>query len=336
MNSDYYLPEDPLKRFQDIYDALNADRSWWDDASSLRFSAITALTCPGEPADIAGAIRDMADDLRREAGWFSSLPSQMRFVVGAMLVLHQDTAADFLREVDRVREWFRAVRLRRGYAYEMMSVLILRIQAEKQPIQQATVERLKAIYDQMKRYHWWLTGSDDLPACAILTGQKETPEHIGLAVEKIYRAIDERGFAKGNPLQTAANILYLAPLDSENIASRFADLANEFRAASVSIWQSDYDELAILSFLDHPALRIVDRVLQHRKAMEELRPRPDRSLTFNLASSITFLELFQLDQDLKTITDAKALLDMQAVINAQQAAIAASASVAATSAAASS
>lgn len=98
----------------------------------------------------------------------------------------------------------------------------------------------------------------------------------------------------------------------------------------MSIWQSDYDELAILSFLDHPASCVVERVLENRRRMESLRPKPDRSLTFNLAAGIALLELVQLDAELRKITDAKALMDMQAVINAQQAASAAAASSAAT------
>ena len=64
---------------------------------------------------------------------------------------------------------------------------------------------------------------------------------------------------------------------------------------------------------------MIDLVLSNRAKMEELRPKPDRSLTFNLAASITFLELVKLDRKMKEITDAKALMDMQAIIAAQQA-----------------
>jgi hypothetical protein len=90
-----------------------------------------------------------------------------------------------------------------------------------------------------------------------------------------------------------------------------------FKAAGIKIWQSDYDELAILSFLDHPARVVVERVV---------------SLTFNLASSIAFCDLVKLDSGMREITDAKALLDTQAIIAAQQATSAAAASSAAVAA----
>jgi len=73
-------------------------------------------------------------------------------------------------------------------------------------------------------------------------------------------------------------------------------------------------------------------VLRNQAAIRELTPRPDRSLAFNLASSLTFIELVRADAVASSVAEAKAMLDLQAILNAQQAAMVA-ASVAATSAA---
>jgi len=336
MSQPPHLAADPLNRFRDLYDALNAERGWFGDPSSLRFAAMTAVTCQGSPAEVTSAIRSMAEEIKRLSGWFGELNSSLRFIVSAILVLNRDSASDFLAEVERGRELFRQASLRRGGIYETIAILILRLQNDLAPITTEAVIRFKAIYEEMKRHHWWLTGPDDFPACAILVGQEASPGEIGAAIERIYQALNETGFSTGDPLQTAANLLYLSRLDPDVAAERYFELANGFRQSGVAIWQSDYDELAILTFLNHPPYRVVERVLEHRKAMEELKPKPDRSLTFNLAASIAFLELVQLDENLGAITDAKALMDMQSIINAQQAAAAAAASSAATAAAASS
>ena len=324
-----YLPEDPLARFTAIYAALNAERSWRESASPLRFAALTAVTCPGEPQEVAEAIRDMAAAVKERAGWFGQLRSPLRFILSAMLVQRGDDAGAFLAEVERVRGMFRDVGLRRGGIYETMAIWVLRADAGLEPVAFEAVERMRAIYEVMKAYHWWLTNPDDFPACAILVGQEGTPEAIGAAIEQIYQALHDFGGSRGNPLQTAANLLYLSRLAPTEAARRFHALADGFRAAGVAIWQSDYDELAILTFLDHPTDRIVECVLDRRRDMTALSPKPDRSLTFNLAASITFLELVQCDRELEQITDAKALLDMQAIINAQQAAACAAATSAA-------
>lgn len=327
-----YLPPDPLARFKELYQALDADRGWFGDPSSLRFASIAALTCEGEPAEVAKSIRDIAEEIKDRSGWFGSLTTSLRFIVAAMLLLNRDSAAGFLDEVDRAGDLFRNAGLRRGGIYETMAILVLRTSQDKKPIEPAQVERFEAIYQEMKKHHWWLTGPNDYPACAILVNQLESPEQIGEQIEEIYQQLNFAGFSKGDSLQTAANLLYLAHQPASVIARRYQDLATGFRSAGVKIWGSDYDELAILSFLQHPASEVVSRVLKHREAMTTLSPRPDRSMTFNLASSTVFLELVRLDEGLKEITDAKALMDMQAIINAQQAGAAVAASTAAVAA----
>jgi len=296
---------------------------------------MTAVSCPGSADQVADRIRDKADKIKEISGWFGSLNSPLRFIISAILELNGDTPAAFIDEVKRGRELFREARLRRGGIYETMAILILRLQNDLEPIRFEAIERFQEIYEEMKRYHWWLTGPDDFPACAILVGQDASPAEIGAKIEQIYQSLSGVGFSKGDPLQTAANLLYLARLEPQVAAQRYYELADRFRRSGVRIWQSDYDELAILSFLNHSAQQVVDRVLEHREVMKTLNPKPNVSLTFNLAAGIAFMELVQLDENLDAITDAKALMDMQSIINAQQAAAAVAASSAASAAAAS-
>ncbi len=322
MSQTPYVPDDPMARFRAVYDALNAGRRWYQNASSLCFAAMIAVRCPGEAADVAAGIRRLADELKEEASWTSSLANDQRFIAGTILLLHDDTASAFSAELQRARGLFRQAGLRRSEAHEMMAALILRFRAES-PVTAATVERLCSIYEEMKRHHWWLTGPDDFPACALLTAHDASPEQIGRGTEAIYQALKDEGLATGDPLQTVSHVLYLAGCDARVVARRFRELAEAFRARRVRIWQSDYDEIAILSLLDRPVAQVVERVLGHRKAMKQLSPSPDSSLSFKLAASVAFLDLAQLDQATAAIADVKVLLDMQAIIQAQQAAAAA-------------
>jgi hypothetical protein len=321
-----YLPE-PLPRFRAIYEELYKEKGWGDN-NSLRFAAMAAIACSGEPSEVALKIRNTAAEIKNKVGWFGDLKSSLRFIVSAMLIMNEDNVSDFLEETKRVHAMFRAAKLRNGGIYETMAILIMRVSFFKAPIQMETLERFKSIYQIMKKYHWWLTGPDDFPACAILVTQKESPEQIGLVIERIYQELKLRGFTTGDYLQTAANILYLTHTDPIEIADRYSNLAISFRRSGVRMWQSDYDELAILSFLESPPDFVVEKVLNYREEMKTLYPKPDSTITFNLASSITFLELIRLNKKLKTVADVKALLDMQALINAAAAASAAAAGAA--------
>lgn len=321
-----YLPE-PLPRFRAIYNAI-ANEKGWQETNSLRFAAMAAVGCAAEPKDIADKIHKTANELKSKVGWFNELKTSLRYIVSTMLVMNDDSVDDFLQEARRVHELFRVAKLRHGGAYETMAILIMRICFFKAPIQVDTIERFKAIYQEMKKYHWWLTGPDDFPACAILVTQKETPQHIGLVIENIYQQLKQKGFTTGDHLQTAANILYLTHLDPTEIAERYSTLAEHFRRNGVRMWQTDYDELAILSFLENTPELIVEKVLSYREEMRTLSPTPDYAITFNLAVSLTFLELVRLNKKLTTVTEIKALLDVQAIINAAAAASAAAASAA--------
>ncbi len=329
------LPADPLARFVALVEALDADRRWTEDHHSLRFAAVTAMTCPGEPAAVAAAIRTRTREIRDGAGWFGELNSPLAILLAAMMVQHGDTPVAFREAVERTRKQFRDARLRRGGIYETMAVWVLRQQAGLRPIPRETIARFRAIYEQMKRYHWWLTGPDDFPACAVLCGQPATPREIGERVERLYQALHDRGAARGDPLQTAANLLYLAEGDAVAVAERFARLADAFRRHEVTIVQADYDELAVLCFVDRPADEVVAATLRCREPIRALRPRPGASLSFNLACSVAFLELVQPAGGRRAAGEVKALVDLQAILNAQAAAAAAAATAAASAAAAS-
>lgn len=333
-----YLPEDALQRFIALHDSLNEGRGWLSDASPLRFAAMAAVTSPGDPRVVADSIRATAHELKERAGWFGEMNGSLRFIVAAMLLQNEDSAADFMSEVDRARELFRSTGIRRGGIYEVMAILILR-GPEKQLITADTVHRFQAIYAQMKAYHWWLTGPDDFPAAALLVHRAGDPQAIARRIEGIYQALRDGGFRRGNALQTAANLLEMAGEEPAVVASRFQSLYDAFRTEHARIWQNEYDELAILSFLDAPSGVIVEQVLHHQEVIQRLHPRPDRSLAFNLAASVAFIDVVRLQERVEGVTETKAMMDMQTIINAHQAAIAAAttaAVVASTSASSSS
>jgi hypothetical protein len=66
-----------------------------------------------------------------------------------------------------------------------------------------------------------------------LVGQDASPIEIGESIEQIYQVLNRSGFAKGDPLQTAANLLYLAGLDPLVAAERYFTLAAGFRDSGV-------------------------------------------------------------------------------------------------------
>lgn len=315
-----FLAADPFARFQELYAALTPGRGVFNDTAPLRLAAINLVTCPGDPTALAATFYARDEALRRRLGWLSDTNPAVRRVLASQLVKYGDDPDAFLDEVERVRALFRDQGLRRGGVFETLSVLVLRRCLGGAAIEAAHVARLGRLYAAMKSHHWWLTGPEDFPACAMLVAAEGEPEAIGAGIEAIYQALQTRAALwAGDPLQTAANVLYLSGADPLEIAGRFASLAEQFRGAGAKIGQPEYDDLAVLCFLALPSERIVASVMDIRGRLAAGKWFTDRG-DFGLASNLAFVALIGNDDARGPLADAKLLLDMQMIVVARQAA----------------
>lgn len=317
--------EDPLARFFEIEAAFEAERGFFGDQVPLRLVAANLVLTRGDAKDIAAQVRGTAEELRKLLPTFTHLVSSLQLLVAAVLLQRGDQPAAFVAEVERVRQIMRRLNMRRAELYETVAILVLRIGNDRAPIPDEQVERLRAIYEQMKRHHWLLTGPEDLPACAFLVSQRDrSPEQIGVRANAIYEGLREQAkLWRGDPLQTASNMLALSPLEPAELVERFCLLAHALTSAGVRIGQGEYDEVAVLCFLARPIERIVETVVGYRAGIRERLGWVERWATFGLATNLAFVRLVGNDPELGALADVKTLLDMQTIIAARQAAAAA-------------
>lgn len=314
------LPADPLERFEQLLTALDAGRGWMQDKVAVRLAAIALLITPGDAGRLAATTRSVSAVLHERLGSFSRVDESVRLVIAAQLVKAGDEPDPFVDDLERVRELFRAAGLRRGGVYEVLAVLVLRRVVGT--IGPAHVDRFQQIYSAMKAHHWWLTGPEDFPACAMLVGLPGEPAAMGAGIDEIYHALHvQAGLPRGDALQTAANMLYLGGVEAATIAGRFALLMTGFRGAGAPIGKDEYDELAILCFLAQPAEQVVASVIGLRDQLREHLRWLGQGPALSLAASLAFVRLAGESGALSTLADAKLLLDMQAIVTARQAAV---------------
>lgn len=317
-------PVDPLARFLELLEAFESGRTLFEDRVSLRLAAIGLLTTPGAADVLAEHVRLIDAELKQHLGWFSSIHAPMRRLLAALLVRDADDPAHFIEDLEQARSELHGAGLRRSGAYETLAITVLRRVLRGRPIDTGVALRFKAIYEQMKLHHWWLTGPDDYPACAMLLARDESPEEIGGRVEAIYQALHRQaGLWRGDPLQTAANVLGMSELEPEEAADRFRMLHEAFAAAGQRVDQAEYDEVAVLCFLAQPAQRIAETTVEYRDALREAIGRFTLAgSAFTLAANMAFVRLLRPEELLGSLGDVKLLLDMQAIIAARQAAAA--------------
>lgn len=319
LSSEYLA--DPLARFFDLEAAFAERGGLLADRVPMRFAAVNLLLAPGEAGELAGRV-----DASMGRLWPMRLARPVRMLMASALCKHGDDPEAFVAEVERAREIMSELGFRRELVYRVLTALTLRVRNHFEPITREQLERVKAIYEAMKTHHWLLTGPEDLPACAFLSFREAEPEAIGERANQIYEALrEEAGLWRGDPLQTASNVLALSGLEPGELARRFRVLAEAFAAAGKRIRAGDYDEVAALCFLARPVPRIIETVTDYREQIAERLGWSSRSLAFNLAASLAFVRLLGDDPELGPIADAKLLLDMQAIVASRQAAAAAAA-----------
>jgi hypothetical protein len=306
----------PLERYRQLIAALSSSSDAWDDAFWLRFAAQAAVMSPDSPTTLAHRIRDVSDVLQKRSHWYQTLASPARFVIAAMLIQHHLPVATFIAEHARIAALMTEVGLRHGRFHETIAVLILLMSPGHQPAALLELERVKAIYDQMKHFHWWLTGPADLPACAALAQCPGSVERMMVRVEDAYQQLHGAGMPTGKRLQTAAHLLPLGGPDLDQTVARYRALAEALGERTGHLSEMHYDPLALLALLEHRPAQVLDRLAAVTGELDLLQPECRGEANLLIASDLTVLDLVRCGQDLQPHSNPQAVAHMLRTLHA--------------------
>ncbi len=290
-----FNPATPLDRYRALISHLVRDDDAWEDAFWLRVAAQTAVLIPDPPEALARRIRTVAEGLHRRADWFQTLSSPVRFVLAAMLLQHRIDPEDFIDTHDHIADLMTELGLRHGRFYEAVAVVILMMSPTREYANKAGMERVKALYEEMKRFHWWLTGTHDLPACAALCDCVGTPEDVVSLVEDAYQALHRAGMPHGERLQTAANLLPLAGIGIDEALDRYRVLHTTLDRYAGAVDPRHYESLALLCLLDphrpgqEPG-RVIERWTRTTAHLDDLQGAERGETNLVIAADLTFLD----------------------------------------------
>jgi hypothetical protein len=300
----------PLDRFRAIMAELHPERESWTDAYWLRYAAQAVVLCPGSAAEIAIRLRTVAAELSHKGAAFKGLHSSLRFVVAAMLLQANTEVPVFLADVKRIIAMLDEVGLRRSGNHQLLTAVILRMAPDHDAFSMLEAERLKAIYQQMKSFHWWLTGPHDLPACAALAQVPGSSEVVVARAEAIYQRLVAADLTPGNPLQNAANLLPLMGLDQEAAADRYLVLVRYLQERTESLLPEHYDAVALLTLLDQPTELVVAHLQAVRNELDLYQPYLAGASSFAVAADLTVLDLLRRDAQMQPLTETADLTAM--------------------------
>lgn len=311
---------DPLARYVALHRQLETKRGVFGDKVPLRLAAVTLVTARGDVPSLVARVRSCDAELAQHFGWLSGVDASVRLVLAAVLVRANETAPAFVAAIEHGRALLRSAKMKRGGVHEVLAMLVLRRVIGGGEIQPTHVARFQAIYAEMKRHHWFLTGAEDFTPCAMLVGRCGTPAEIGEHCEAIYRRLaGAPKTSKGDPLHTAAHVLGLVELAPDEAAQRFLDVAAALRAVGIAIGTDEYDEVAVLAMVPRAADKIAQTVAGYRSQLASEMGWTEKALATALAANLTFVRMLFDDENVAVLGDAKLLLDMQSIVTARQA-----------------
>lgn len=313
----------PLERYRLIIAALEPERGSWLDEFWMRLAAQVAVLAPDEPQHLANRIRHIAGALAAHAKWYQDLASPQRFAVAAMLIQHHLKVHDFLAEHARIGDLLREVGLRSSGFHHTMTVLVLMLSPEHLGCGALEAERLKAIHLGMKRFHWWLTGVDDLPACAALAQCHGSAIEVVARAEACYQLLHASGLHRGDHLQTAANLLPLSGLTPDAAVARYRALKVRLEADDGKLLPTHYEVMSLLSLLDHDPQMVVARLLAVRQELALFQPDVAPAANLIIAADLTCLDLLRFDRAQQPLAGTAREPDMRRALHGYRIAAAA-------------
>jgi len=324
---------DPVATYLDTFEALRKRKRWSANTIVLRYAALTLASL--DLAEPYAALEQAAAELRRRAGWFGPLKSETRYAVAAMILRRKLDPGRVHARVLRTRKAMRSYKLPRNSMATTFAALLLVLQADGGAVPAETLRRMERIYRAWREDHFWLTGSDDLPAAAVHAARDEPIDSLTSNVERGYATLRTAGFSRGNQLQLVSHLLAVDPRGVDAAVQRFRRIAGVLRDSREHIRSSRYDEVALLALTSTPPTPLVKSVLEIRDRLRAARPRPSREIALSLAAGIALSDDVR-RAEARGAGDLTMLRAVQAILDAQQAAVAAAiaASAAASSAAA--
>ena len=310
---------DPVEKYLEVFEGLRRRKRWSTGIEILRFAALTLAAT--DVADPGSDLEETAKVLSKEAGGFSPLSSAMRHAVAAILIRRGLDPVTTVHQIKETLTSFKQFKLTRSGVHPLLAALILVLDAKGGTPTRDTIARLKAIIDRWDEDHWFLTGVDDYPMAAMHATRDVSVEQLGMEVEQIFQLLRKAKYPSGEQLQLVSHLWVFSDQGPREAAQSFDRTAKALKKSKQRVWQSHFDEVALLVLSGGHVDEVVPRVIGYRDRLRAVKPRPTADIAFSIAAGVVLAEEAERMKGLEDASTAATLRAVQAIIEAQQAAM---------------
>jgi Protein of unknown function (DUF4003) len=234
-----------IETYQDVYANAKKKLSWKvTDQRSVMLIASLYVT---ENHEFDGdRLEKMADFIKKEVGFFTTLQSHQRYLFAAMLITRfPDPETAFQSFISTYKALVDEGFSMGAYTYISAMVLISADGTDEE-----ISSRAMEVYKKMKKKHFFLTGQSDYPLAMLLAQRTRDTDLVIEHIEYFYDKLNQSGFHKGNDLQTMSHILSLVEnVDPDELVTRCTEIFNRLKEEGMRPKSMYYPQIAMLAFL---------------------------------------------------------------------------------------
>jgi hypothetical protein len=282
-----------VETYKDIYADLKKSLRWKvsDTRSLMMIASLYVMNNKDFDDD---RLEEVADHIKKEVGFFTTLNSHQRYIFAAMLYTRfqhpEEKVTDFI-------ETYKAL-VDAGFsmgAYTYISAMVL---INEEGCNEEIASLAMEVYKKMRKKHFFLTGQSDYPLAMLLAQRTQDTDKLIDHIEYFYEKLNQSGFYKGNDLQTMSHILSLVEdVNPDELVTRCTEIFDRLKEEGIRPKSMFYPQIAMLAFLTNGKDHILSVKEIHDTLNSDIRWQKDMNfmmaVTLHLSDQIENSSLLQ-------------------------------------------
>lgn len=296
-----------IKRIEQTFSEISKTMGWTVDKRIAL--AVTNIYLSRNQIFDAEAHKSAVEIIKKTESWTSPLRSHLLHVAAAFLVVKAEGVESSLKRVNQNQQELN----NSGFwktSYTYLAALLMKSPEE--------AERARSLYEEMKKYHKFLTSNEDIPYAALLGSREGSLEERAATMNRYYRDLREQGFTMGNDLQWLSQIMTFDSSGYEPaMVGRILAIHQVFEGEKIKIRSAQYPLLGFLAVtqVDGKAL---GEIAENTRELEKNKIfRWYKDMAFSTAVQQAMTDSMEV-QDVSAVAFATSL---ETLLQAQQAAM---------------
>ncbi|AIY04324.1 hypothetical protein Plano_0359 [Planococcus sp. PAMC 21323] len=296
-----------VKHIEQTFSEVSKTTGWAVD-KQIALAVTNIYLARGKQFD-AGAHEKAVDIIKKNEGWTSPLRSHLLHSAAAFMVLKEESVESSLKLVNQNQQALNDAGFWKT-SYTYLAALLMKNPEE--------AERIRALYEEMKKHHKFLTSNEDIPYAALLSSREGSIEERAATMNMYYKDLREHGFSMGNDLQWLSQIMtFESPDYDPEIVGKVLAIQHYFKDEKIKIKYAQYPTLGFLAITGIGGNALSEIVSNIRELESNKIFRWYKDMAFSTAVQQTMAD----NMGARDIAEMAFSTSLEALMQAQQAAM---------------